>query len=442
MEPLYFYLVGYIFLLFSLTFWISRKNNNEGFLIAGRDRQALQISASKFATAIGVPWFITYTGYAYLFGFSVLAIVPGFLISYLLFAYWAVPRIYQFSAEKSFYTQGDFVRSKTKCLFDKQLIDFAGIFINLIWLLIAIIGGAKVISFLGILSYELALLLTSGVVLGYTLLSGYKAVVITDLVQAAVILGLFGGIIFFLIQTNSITEILAQDTGKIDAGTAVGLFIYGLFSLFAFPSRYQLTFSAKNKTAAQSGMALAVIPIIVMIFMLLIAGLYVYGISPNLDPDMVFIKLFFEYLPEAFVSIGALLFLVGLMSTADTEVYNIASYIAFFKNKDGNKVQQIRYLIIGLIVSITIIAYFVRDIIGATILGAGITLIPSVAMIYIIAGGKSSRKFLALMIGGAVGLAVGIGLFGLSPTIAVFPIVFALLGLGVECAFAKLLQRN
>ena len=62
MEPLYFYLVGYIFLLFSLTFWISRKNNNEGFLIAGRDRQALQISASKFATAIGGCGLLSPTG--------------------------------------------------------------------------------------------------------------------------------------------------------------------------------------------------------------------------------------------------------------------------------------------------------------------------------------------------------------------------------------------
>ena len=80
-------------------------------------------------------------------------------------------------------------------------------------------------------------------------------------------------------------------------------------------------------------MALAVIPIIVMVLLLLIIGLYVHSLNPNLDPDLVFIKLFFEYLPETFVSIKTLLFLAGLMSSADTEVYNITSHLAFLKIK-------------------------------------------------------------------------------------------------------------
>ena len=439
MENLYLYLGSYILLVLGISFWISKKNSDEDFLIAGRDRKMVQILFSKFATSVGVSWFITYTGYAYLYGFSVLTIIPGFIISYFLFAYWAVPKIYKDSQKEKFYTQGDFVLSKTKSTFDKQFIDWSGIIINIIWLLVSIIGGAKIISFLGILSYEGALLTTSSVILIYILLSGYKAVIITDLIQALIVLGLFGVILFYLLQINNLTTIVSENTGSIEIGTAIGLFIYGIFSLFSLPDRYQLTFSAKDADEAKKGMALAIIPITIMILLLLLIGLYVHSLNPNLDPDLVFIKFFFEYLPESFISIGVILFLAGLMSSADTGVYNITSYIAFLKNKNGDKVKQIRILTICLILLITIIAYFVRDIIGVTIFAAGVTLIPSIAMIYIISWGKNSKRFSAMVIGGVAGLIFGISLFGLTPSIALFPIIFALFGFLVD---SKIFCKN
>lgn len=428
MENLFLYLTGYILLLLGISFWLSKKNTDEDFLIAGRNRKTFQIMSSKFATSVGVAWFITYTGYAYLYGFSVLGILPGLLISYLLFAYWAVPKIYKDSKKEKFYTQGDFVLSKTNNTFDKKLIDWFGILMTLIWLLIAFIGGAKVISFLGIFSYGEALIITSIVVLIYILLSGYRAVIITDIIQTIIVLGLFGIIIFSLFQTKNISAMLFTNTSIIDITTLIGLFIYGVFANFSLPDRYQITFSAKSEEQAKKGMAFAVIPIILTVLFLLVIGIYVHSLNPNLDPDLVFIKLFFEYLPETFISIGALLFLAGLMSTADTNIYNIASYLAFLKKKNGNKVKQIRILTIGLIILITIIAYYVRDIIGATILGAGFTVVPSIAMIYIISGGKNSRRFFALILGGLIGLVMGIILFGITPTIAIFPIIFALFG--------------
>src|SRR3989338_2418629 len=109
MNQLYFYLGAYILLLLGVSYWISRKQKSEDFLIGGRDRSGIQIFASKFATAIGAGYFITYTGFAYEYGYGVFAMVFGILVGYFLFAYWAAPKAYLKSKEKKFYTMGDFV---------------------------------------------------------------------------------------------------------------------------------------------------------------------------------------------------------------------------------------------------------------------------------------------------------------------------------------------
>ena len=145
---LYIYIALYALIVIGSAVIIGRKANTESFLIAGRDRGFLQIMSSKFAISVSVVWFMTYTGYAYQFGTSVLSIIPGLAISYLLFAYWVVPRIYKESRDNKFYTQGDFVFSHIKNVYAKRAIDIAGALINFVWLLVMVIGGAKVFEYL------------------------------------------------------------------------------------------------------------------------------------------------------------------------------------------------------------------------------------------------------------------------------------------------------
>ena len=85
---LYSLLGIYIIFIIGISYYFSKEATEEDYLISGRDRNTWHILASKFAGAIGVSTFITYTAYTYRFGATgVLALLLGILVGYNLFAF-------------------------------------------------------------------------------------------------------------------------------------------------------------------------------------------------------------------------------------------------------------------------------------------------------------------------------------------------------------------
>ena len=157
---IYIYLGIYVATLIGLSWFISIRENHEDFLIANRDREWWMIAISKFASAIGVSYFVAYTGYAYEYGLGVYAIILGVFLGYVIFGFWAAPRIYAHSRDERFYTQGDFVAHSTHSNIAKQLTNWVANVILFGWLMIGIVGGAQIISYFGLMSYEIALIST------------------------------------------------------------------------------------------------------------------------------------------------------------------------------------------------------------------------------------------------------------------------------------------
>ena len=199
---LYFYLLAYIFLIIGVSIYISRTSTSEDFLIGGRDRNGLAILFSKFAGAIGVSTLITYTGYAYTFGWGLFAMSIGSVIGYLIFAFWAAPKIKRLSLKGQFYTQGDLPSFVTKDKNTALVTNLTTIVVQFFWVVLSLAGGAKIIAFFDIFSYEIALLITTGVVLVYVLISGYKAVIITDIIQALIIIVFLIVLVFIIFQNE------------------------------------------------------------------------------------------------------------------------------------------------------------------------------------------------------------------------------------------------
>lgn len=427
-STLIIYLTVYVVILIGISWFISRGEQKEDFLIANRDRKWWVISASKFAGAIGVGYFIVYTGYAYEYGLSVYAVVLGSLIGYTLFAFWASPRIYANSREQNFYTQGDFVFHSTKSSVTKLLTNTLSIIIIFAWLLISVVGGAKIISHFGLMSYEFALLATTLVVMFYILLAGFKAVLVTDIIQSVIIFVLIGLLAVIMTSGASFSEIFTADTGSMDIATAVGFLLFGILSVFSFSNWYQLCYAAKDKRALRTGIATAIIPITVVASFLLMIGMFMYLNDTTLDSGLVFIEALKLYLPQSLIPIGIVMFFAGLMSSADTNVYAITSHYVLSKNTQ-RPVHDIRVATVVLSVLVMIIAYFYRDIVDITIIAAAISLVLSIPMIYIIFGGKSQYRFIASITGAIIGLLVGFSILGIEPTIALPVLVGGLLGL-------------
>jgi len=426
---IYLYLSSYIILIIGISIYVSRSSTNEDFLIGGRNRSSLGILLSKFAGAIGVSTLITYTGYAYKFGWGLFAMSIGSVAGYLLFALWAAPKIKRLSMKGKFYTQGDlpaYVTANKKTAFVTNTIT---IIVQFFWVLLSLVGGAKIIAFFDLFSYHIALLITTGVVMIYVLFSGYKAVLITDIIQALIILCFISILIFGIVDLKELGSILTTSTNdNVKLSSIMGLILYGGFSVFGLADRYQLCYAAKNEKSLKKGMALAIIPVLVIAFLLLIIGLYIFRQAPNLDPDTVFVYAIQNFIQQSWSPLLLVLFFAGLMSTADTSIFAVASHITNISKKN-QKIKSLRLATVFTVIVAYIIALFWKNIVDITIIGAALRMTLSIAMIYIIRNKNNSGRFIASALGGIVGLLTGILIFGPNPAIAITVLTGSLLGL-------------
>lgn len=412
---LYIYLAIYVAILIGVSWYMSRGESEEGFLIADRSRKWWTIAASKFAGAIGVGYFIAYTGYAYQYGLGVFLVLFGLIVGYATFALWAAPRIYAYSREKRFYTQGDFVLHKTGSSLALQTTNIVASIILLGWLLVGVVGGAKVISHFGLMSYEIALIATALVVISYIFLAGFRAVLATDILQAIIVFALVVLLTFIITQGVGLGEILSAQVGSVDIVTALGFFIFGSLSVYAYSNFYQLVYAAKSGKAASVGLAASILPIGTIAAMLLMIGMFMFLQNSALDVDLVFLEALSGYLPPALLPIGIVLFFAGLMSSADTNIYGIASHYVLSRKSERPK-HDIRVATVILGVLSIVIGYFLRDVVELTILAAGFSVVLSIAMIYLISGGGNRYRFLGSAIGGVLGFLIGLAIFGIEPT--------------------------
>jgi len=306
-------------------------------------------------------------------------------------------------------------------------------FSNLIlflWLLVGIIGGAKIISDFGLMSYSIAVILTVLVILIYIYLAGFKAVIITDFIQAIIILGLLFLVTFSIIGSGSLSEVLSVQTGSIDIGTAIGFFLFGLLAIFSYSNMFQLCYAAKTKKKLKHGIGLAVVPILMTGFFLLVIGMFMASQVSGLDSGLVFTEALKNFLPAYLLPLGVVLFFAGIMSSADTNVYTISSHLIMNrKNKTATPITLIRITMILLMIVTTMIALIFTDIVDVSIIAGGLSLTLSLPIIYLISNGKNSKRFIGSAIGGLVGLVGGIAVLGIEPVVALAVLVGAGLGL-------------
>ena len=425
------YLSIYIILIIGLSVYISRTSTAEDFLIGGRNRGGLTILFSKFAGAIGVSTLITYTGYAYKFGWGLFAMSIGSVFGYLLFAFWAAPKIKSLSLQGNFYTQGDLPEFVTGSKTAAIVTNVITIIVQFFWILLSLVGGAKVIAFFDLFSYEIALLITSTVVLTYVLFSGFKAVILTDIIQAIIIIGFLCLLVYGLLDMIEFTTVLeTSPKEQVKLGSIIGLVLYGGLSVFGLADRYQLCYAAKDIKSLKRGMGFAIIPVLFIALLLLLAGLYVFNQNPNLDADTVFVYAMQNLVHQSWIPLLLILFFAGLMSTADTSIFAVSSHL-IYKSKKDKKIKSLRYASVITVVIAYVIALLWKSVVDITIVGVALRMTLSIAMIYAIRKKQNSGRFIASALGGVTGLIIGLIFLGPDPMIAITVLLGSLLGLSL-----------
>jgi hypothetical protein len=123
-----------------------------------------------------------------------------------------------------------------------------------------------------------------------------------------------------------------------------------------------------------------------------------------------------------------LLFFAGLMSSADTNVFAVASHGAFLSTAN-DKVKATKQLTALVVVAATLIAYFWRDIVDISIIGAALRITLAIPMMYIISRGNNTGRFMTSTLLGVLALLLGWVFLGAEPEIILLIIVAGLAGM-------------
>ncbi len=343
----------------------------------------------------------------------------------------AAPKVKQFSLGQQFYTQGDLVRFITINENSRLLTDGLTIVVQFFWVLLALVGGAKVIAYFEIVSYGSALVSTAVVLLLYLLLSGFKAVILTDVVQTVIILVFLSFLVTLLFWDEEVVLVELLQTpapAQIGWGNILGLLLYGGLSVFGLADRYQLCYAARDADTARRGMALAVLPVLAVVLLLLLVGLSALAQTPTLEPDQAFLYAMEHFLSPTWYPFLLLLFFAGLMSSADTNIFAVASHGAFLlPTKD--KVKTTKWLTVLVIVLATLIAYFWRSIVDISIIGAALRITLALPMMYIISRGNNTGRFMTSTLLGVGALLLGWLFLGAEPVLILLILVAGMLGM-------------
>jgi solute:Na+ symporter, SSS family len=359
-------IVAYIIAVLLIGYSASRRQSEESFLIAERKMSVWTGVATINATKTGAS-LLFITALVYVYSVSAIWAYIGILIGYLSFLPFAL-KLHKNSGSTN-YTLGEYVKTNYG-----KLPAFFATLVNIItmggFLIVSLIASAKVFEFFTGISYWLSVIIVSLIVLTYLMLSGFKAVVKTDVLQYIAIVFIMS--VFLLIFLTG-TSIPASELDLFAAGfgNIIGFILIGILLPFAQPELWQRVYAMPNKKVLKKSIIYSVIIYLIMSTILILIGVIIKINLPTIDPDISIVIGFSELLPAGFAGITIIVFFAAFMSSIDTYAYTASSSLIHDLFKFSSKKQTVRAIratILAFMTLGTIIAIFLADLLEATFL--------------------------------------------------------------------------
>ena len=326
----------YLAFLFAISYITSRKNDNSGFFVGGRQSSWIVVSIATIGSTISGVTFVSVPGMVQTNGFAYLQMVMGFVVGQFLIAYVLVPmyyrlklvRVYEYLQERfgmnSYHTGAWF-------FFISKMLG-AAVRVYLVCLTLQIL----IFEPLGI-PFILNAAVTMLVVWLYTYRGGVKTVIWTDLFKTLCLVLSVVLCIYFIAQgmgynlAGVCQSVFSDDMSRIfffddinDRRFFPKQFFAGVFTIIATTGLdqdlMQRNLSCKNSSESRKNMMVSILLqfIVISLFLMLGVLLYTYASFIGLDSsgykgDEIFTKIATGgYLPMA---VG-ILFLIGLIAAA------------------------------------------------------------------------------------------------------------------------------
>ncbi len=378
-------LVLYALVCIGIGFWSSRKQKDDDYMIAGRQLNTWGFITSVVASYVGGAAIVAYTAYVYQFGVSAIAVFIGTSIGFLVFIPYAL-KLREAGKIKSFYTFSDWFYHK----FNKSVGLVSAIILFIVYfgmLLNQFIAGSSILASISGWSYETALFFAAVIISIYLFAGGFKSVIKTDIFQYIVLFVLFVFLGFILLGEKRGTAIEMVNFGKMNTGMTIAFIAFGIFIIFQSAEYWQRVYAAKSPRVVKNGFIGSAILSVVTGVAITLIGLAAHYNLPDLEPKHAFAEGLTILLPEQFISAGLVLIFAAIMSSADTQIFVLASSVSvdflgrFSKKQLTNRQLMVRTRIFIVVFSLLgfLFAWHFRDLVAVIVFitGLGFTIIPA-----------------------------------------------------------------
>lgn len=300
----------------------SRKETEEGFMIAERQVGGAQLATTMSASFFDGSVLAVYFAYLYQYGFSAVWLFIGLFIGFYFFRRYA-GRIKQKTDELGVYTMPEYFYR----LFGKRnglMFSFFLVVQFFVFLVINFIVSGKVLSAIFPIPYGWAILVGGGIVLSYLFLAGFKAVVRTDFFQVVIMFVMTFSVAAFLLTKTSIPA-AEFNIGQMGAGNIIGFIILAGLGIMVAPELWQRLIASRDVKTLRKSLGVAPYILIVLGVSISILGLATKQLFPGIQPEDALVTGFSQLLPGALQAFAMVLLYAVSLSSSDTATFVLSS---------------------------------------------------------------------------------------------------------------------
>jgi len=387
-------LTVYLLVLVGIGLWASLRNKNEeDFFLGGRGLGPVVAAISYSASASSAWTLLGLSGAAYMMGLSVLWIAGGSCIGMLVAWFWVSSRLMSGSRSKNQLTFTNFLADDSTGNVRRAIVLAASvitIFSFTFYVAAQFQGAGNTFSSSFDLSMTHSIILGALIIMIYTLLGGFWAVSVTDVVQgglmglAALLLPLgalseAGGWSGFTeglraVSTPEQLSLTAGNTGLLALGIAIGGLSIGL-GTFGQPHMMVRFMALRDMRALKQARIITIIWYAIVFGGMVLTGLIGHVLHPSIDnPENIFFTLSDSLFTPVMGAIMLAAVLSAIMSTADSQLLVAASAIAHDLGLGGKHAQRnllvSRLTIVVLVILSVLVALYLPEKIFSRVLFA------------------------------------------------------------------------
>jgi SSS family solute:Na+ symporter len=435
--------------------WGAKDETEEDYLIGGRNVPDWKLAGTISAGLIGGGVLLVFSEYTFRYGVSAFFILGGIILGTLATIPIAL-RFKKIADRQSFYTLPD--------LYAYEWGTRAGLLSTLIislwtigFVIMQLISAGEILAEMTQWHYWTGVVIAALTVASYLVISGFRAVVITDVLQYMALILLL--ILIWPIAVNKIgwgglsNAFATANSQHLDMGNALGFFILGFLNMLVSADMWQRFYAARSEKDARRGLILSAILVSLAGLLLLVPPLFARAVLPNVAPNRALIESLKLLLPRALLGFGLVGILSTVVATLDTMVFILGISVGHdmrvqqLNKPVEDRVRTTRIAIVVALVIGSLLAILYRQLLntGLALSSLGLVLAPS--LIFRVVNLKPSP--FAVNLGMALGLATAffliIGNFFisnlLSPENTLYALGMAIAGTALGALISKVRSK-